>query len=125
MKLVNYVERLDTKRLRRELYFIAKIADVSLRGIYVKVINARKNAWAWGRCYAASAEDKIQANGHIKLYVRPNTTWDELKSTFAHELGHLEDFRRYGTYPYDQERRADDFERDVMRKVNKEKTWSH
>jgi len=120
VKLVNCVERLDTKQLRKELYFIAKVANVSLRGIYVKVINARKNAWAWGRCYAASAEDTIQTNGHIKLYVHPTTTWDELRSTFAHELGHLEDFREYGRYPYGRERRAEAFACDVMRRVNQE-----
>jgi len=120
--LVNCVERLDTKQLRKELYLVAKVAGVSLRGIHVKVIHARKSTWALGRCYAASAEDTIQANGHVKLYVHPNTTWDELKFTFAHELGHLEDFRRYGKYPYGRERRAEAFACNVMRKVNQERT---
>ena len=122
MKLVNYVKRLDTKQLRKELYSVAKIAGVSLRGTYVKVINARKNAGALGQCYAASGRHVIQANEHIKLYVNPNTTWNELKTTFAHELGHLEDFREYGKYPYNREKRADAFMCTVIRKVNQEES---
>lgn len=127
MRLVNYVKRLDTKELQKELYHIAKIAGVSLRGTYVQVMNAKYSA-VGGRCYSDATAiyrkghfGPIKVNGYIKLYVFSYTTLDELRSTFAHELSHLDDWRGYGTkIPRNQEKRARAFACAVMEKVNKE-----
>lgn len=110
MRLVNELHPyLNTKQLREELYAVAKIAGVSLRGILVLVrrgrMKRRKGRGTRGRY-----------NGYITLWFSQHNTWDDLRFTFAHELSHLIEWRGYGggNEPRNSEKRADAFADDAI-----------
>ena len=95
MRLQN-TSGINTNELRAFLYKVAKVAEVSTRGLYVWVQKGYYGSYR-GICYDADfiyrKGEEIPVNGYIKLRVFPEDSLLRVAKTFAHELSHLKDAR--------------------------------
>jgi hypothetical protein len=104
-------------------------------GLYVTIHNA-KYSQVRGRIYPDAIQihrqgKEIPVRGYIKLFVFPQTSLEQLATTFAHELSHFKDWYDHCTIfdtgyvarskiPRGREKRARAFADKVITRINKQ-----